>query len=398
MGRPTLEVADIVREHRSAYEALRGGNLPVTEHRVLDDIVHCRTAYFGGHLLRCSECGHEDISYNSCRNRHCPKCQAAARADWLAEREAELLPVQYFHVVFTIPKEIAPVALLNKKAVYDILLQTAAETLREVAANPKHLGAEIAVLSVLHTWGQNLQHHPHVHCIVPGGGIAPDGSQWKHCRNGFFLPVRVLGRLFRGKFLARLRAASDRGLIEFHHSVAELADASNFKQWLSALYKKDWVVYSKRPFGGPEHVLRYLASYTHRTAISNHRLVSLREGRVSFLWKDYAHHCRRRVMTLSATEFIRRFLMHVLPKGFVRIRHYGFLANRHRSEKLELCRKLLRQGEGVSDAGERQAQEDEPLDTFPCPVCEDGVMHRIYRFEAGEAPTTIRSRLPAKPP
>ncbi len=260
MGRSTLEVADVVREHRGAYEALRGGSLSATQSRVLDDIAHCRTAFFGGHLLRCNECGHEDISYNSCRNRHCPKCQAAARVEWLAQREKELLPVQYFHVVFTVPREIAPIALQNKKVVYDILLQTSAETLRQVAATPKYLGAEIAILSVLHTWGQNLQHHPHVHCVIPGGGIAADGSHWKHCRDGFFLPVNVLGSLFRGKFLARLRAAYDKGLLEFHHGTAELAEGSRFKQWLSALYEKNWVVYAKRPFGGPEHVLRYLAN------------------------------------------------------------------------------------------------------------------------------------------
>lgn len=398
MGRSTLEVADIVRAHRGAYEALRGGSLPATQSRVLDDIAHCRTAFFGGHLLRCNECGHEDISYNSCRNRHCPKCQAAARVEWLAQREKELLPVQYFHVVFTVPREIAPIALQNKKVVYDILLQTSAETLRQVAATPKYLGAEIAILSVLHTWGQNLQHHPHVHCVIPGGGIAADGSHWKHCRDGFFLPVNVLGSLFRGKFLARLRTAYDKGLLEFHHGTAELAEGSRFKQWLSALYEKNWVVYAKRPFGGPEHVLRYLANYTHRTAISNHRLVSLRDGNVSFLWKDYAHGCRRRVMTLTATEFLRRFLMHVLPKGFVRIRHYGFLANRHRSQKLELCRKLLRCTEHASDCAGRDASQDALPDPVPCPVCDNGLMLRMYRFEAGETPPAFRHPSPSEPP
>lgn len=399
MGRPTLEVADIVREYRGAYEALRGGELPPSESRVLDDIVHCRTAFFGGHLLRCDECGHEDISYNSCRNRHCPKCQVGARAEWLAERERELLPVQYFHVVFTIPKEIAPVALLNKRIVYGILLQTSAETLREVAATPKYLGAEIAILSVLHTWGQNLQHHPHVHCVVPGGGISPDESHWMHCRDGFFLPVKVLGRLFRGKFLARLRTEYDKGLLELGHgSIEKLADGSRFKEWLSALYEKDWVVYAKRPFGGPEQVLRYLASYTHRTAISNHRLVSLREGKVSFRWKDYAHGCRRRVMSLAAPEFLRRFLLHVLPKGFVRIRHYGFLANRHRSAKLELCRELLRSEKAESASAGNRRESDVPEDAFPCPACERGLMCRVYRFEAGEAPPSSRAPYPPRPP
>jgi hypothetical protein len=398
MGRPTLEVADIVREFRAAYEALRGGKLPASESRVLDDIVHCRTAFFGGHLLRCNECGHEDISYNSCRNRHCPKCQAAARAEWLTEREKELLLVQYFHVVFTIPKEIAPIALLNKRLVYGILLQASAETLLEVAATPKHLGAEIAILSVLHTWGQNLQHHPHVHCVVPGGGISPDGSHWKHCRDGFFLPVKVLGALFRGKFLARLQTAYDKGVLELAHGTTELSERPRFRQWLSAFYDKDWVVYAKRPFGGPEQVLRYLANYTHRTAISNHRLVSLRDGNVSFLWKDYAHGCRRRVMTLTTPEFLRRFLMHVLPKGFVRIRHYGFLANRHRSLKLELCRKLLQSGEIVSESADDHGEQDVLLDPSPCPVCDHGVMIRMYRFEAGETPPAYRSLCPSQPP
>ena len=398
MGRSALEMADIVREHRGAYEALRGGSLPATESRVLDDIVHCRTAFFGGHLLRCNDCGHEDISYNSCRNRHCPKCQAAARVEWLAQREKELLPVQYFHVVFTIPKELARVAFQNKKVVYDILLQTSAETLREVAATPKYLGAEIGILSVLHTWGQNLQHHPHVHCVIPGGGIALDGSQWKPCRDGFFLPVKVLGSLFRGKFLSRLRAAYDKGLLEFHGGIAELSECSRFKEWLSVLYEKNWVVYAKRPFGSPEKVLRYLANYTHRTAISNHRLVRLHDGKVSFLWKDYAHGCRRRVMTLTAVEFLRRFLMHVLPKGFVRIRHCGFLANCHRSMKLELCRELLHCGESVPDCAGCDVDQEVFSDSTPCPLCDNGLMQRVFRFEAGETPPTLRHPVPSVPP
>jgi len=397
MGRSTLEVADIVRAHRGAYEAQRGGNLSTTECRVLDAIVRCRTAALGGHLLRCSDCGNEDISYNSCRNRHCPKCQAAAKAEWLDAREEELLPVQYFHVVFTLPKEIALVALLNKKVVYDILFQASAQTAREVAANPKHLGAEIAILSVLHTWGQNLHHHPHVHCVIPGGGIATDGKEWKHCRSGFFLPVKVLSRLFRGKFLAGLRAARDKGLLEFHHSIVELGDEATFNEWLSGLYQKNWVVYAKRPFGGPVHVLRYLARYTHRTAISNHRILSLHEGKVSFLWKDYAHGCKRRVMSLAATEFLRRFLMHTLPKGYVRIRHYGFLANRHRADKLELCRELLQSSAKAQDLP-GPVTDDAAVSLYPCSRCDGGTMHRVCKFEAGEIPRALQALHQAAPP
>jgi hypothetical protein len=318
--------------------------------------------------------------------------------EWLAQREEELLPVQYFHVVFTIPKELAPVAFQNKKVVYDILLQSSAETLREVAARPKYLGAEIGILSVLHTWGQNLQYHPHVHCVIPGGGIAFDGSHWKPCRDGFLLPVKVLGSLFRGKFLTRLRGAYDKGLLEFHRSTGELAEESRFKEWLSVLYEKNWVVYSKRPFGGPEKVLRYLANYTHRTAISNHRLVRLHDGKVSFLWKDYAHGCRRRVMTLTAGEFLRRFLMHVLPKGFVRIRHSGFLANRHRSHKLKPCRELLHCDGDVSTSAGSDASQDVLPDSVSCSECDDGVMQRVYRFEAGEAPPAVRQLSPPEPP
>ena len=383
MGRSTLEVADIVRAHRGAFEAQRGGNLAPTECRVLDAIVRCRTAALGGHLLRCDGCGHEDISYNSCRNRHCPKCQAAAKAEWLDAREAELLPVQYFHVVFTLPKEVALVALLNKKIVYDLLFQASAQTARDVAANPKHLGAEIAILSVLHTWGQNLHHHPHVHCVIPGGGITPDGKEWKHCRSGFFLPVKVLSRLFRGKFLAGLRAARNKGQLEFSHSIGELEDDAVFNRWLSDLYRKNWVVYAKRPFGGPSHVLRYLARYTHRTAISNHRLLSMSEGKVSFLWKDYAHGCKRKVMSLAGTEFLRRFLMHTLPKGFVRIRHYGFLANRHRVDKLGLSRELLESSSVPQDLPE-PATVNAAVAIFPCSRCDGGTMQLVYRIEARE--------------
>lgn len=389
MARPPLEVADVVRAHRADYESSHGGILPGHERRVLDDIECCRTAALGGHVLRCNECGHEEIAYNSCRNRHCPKCQAAARTDWLADRERELLPVEYFHVVFTLPKEIAPLAFQNKRLVYGMLFQAASETLREVAASEKHLGAEIGVLAVLHTWGQNLQHHPHVHCVVPGGGLAPDGAKWVPCRSGFFLPVRVLSTLFRGKFLDRLKRAFVSDDLVLHGGLAKLDNDAVFRAWLSPLYEKDWVVYSKRPFGSPARVLKYLARYTHRTAIANSRLVALRDGNVSFLWKDYAHGCRRRVMTLTAVEFLRRFLRHVLPKGFVRIRHYGLFANRHRYEKLAVCRQLIEAGSSPSDAvdaaGKPPPASSPSNDPGPrCPCCDDGIMIRVLDFEPGQ--------------
>ena len=388
MQRARLEVADVVRAHRSSYQASRGGVLGASERKVLDAIVRCRTASHGGHVLRCNECAHEQISYNSCRNRHCPKCQAAARSEWLDEREQELLPVQYFHVVFTIPKQCALLAYQNKKVVYGILFQAASATLREVAASERYLGAEIGVLAVLHTWGQNLHHHPHVHCVVPGGGIVPDGTRWVHCRDGFFLPVRVLSRLFRGKFLDLVRRAYARGDLAFRGELVQFGARAAFRAWLSPLYEKEWVVYAKRPFGGPSHVLRYLARYTHRTAIANNRLVSLKDGKVSFLWKDYAHNCRRRVMTIDATEFLRRFLRHVLPKGFVRIRHFGLLANRHRAAKLHLCRRLLEANEPSEPTASAAPSHDPPLPT--CPTCEKGVMIRVLDFQPGRLPRACR--------
>ena len=398
MGRPVLEVADVIRCHGSEYRDSRPNGLTLAETRVMGDIVRCRTASLGGHVLHCGDCGHREISYNSCRNRHCPKCQTVRREEWTAKREKDLLPVHYFHVVFTIPKEVTAVAFQNKRTVYSILFRASSETLREVAATPKHLGARIGILSVLHTWGQNLQHHPHVHCVVPGGGIAPDGSTWVSCRDGFFLPVRVLSRLFRGKFLALLRSAYEKDELELHGQLAALQAPSSFRSWISTLYRKEWVVYSKRPFGGPEHVLRYLAKYTHRTAISNHRLTSLRDGRVSFLWKDYANGCRRRVMTLSATEFLRRFLMHVLPKGFVRIRHYGFLANRCRNEKLARCRELLGVEASDIDTVQRAQQEEACSGTkLVCPQC-TGTMRRVMEFEPGRLPAAFRPLAMARSP
>jgi len=395
LARGGLEVADVIRTHRKDFEESRDGRVTSAERRVLNDIVACRTAALGGHVERCDRCDHLNISYNSCRNRHCPKCQASAPKDWVEQRQADLLPVEYFHLVFTIPRELAALALQNKKVIYDILFRTAAETLRQVAADPKHLGAEIGFLVVLHTWGQNLEHHPHVHCVVPGGGISADRLTWVPSRRGFFLPVKVLSRLFRGKFLHSLLDAFKKGELEFHGQLAFLKKASEFRAHLAPLYKKDWFVYSKPPFGGPPQVLKYLARYTHRVAISNRRLVSVKDGAVSFLWKDYAHQCRKRVMTLTAVEFLRRFLCHVLPKGFVRIRHFGFLANRYRKEKLEECRRLLnvqtdRQSSSDGHSSEHQTEtESSEEKASPCPACKDGKMMLVITFERGQSVPAI---------
>ncbi len=341
MAAAALEVADIFRRFGPAYRRSHAERLARTQHRVMSAIELCRTAALGGHVERCDTCAHERISYNSCRNRHCPKCQSLARARWLEAREAELLPTQYFHVVFTVPDEIAAIALQNKKALYNILFQTSAETLRIIAADPKHLGAEIGFFTILHTWGQTLLHHPHVHCVVPGGGIARDHSRWIASRPNFFLSVRVLSRLFRGLFLARLREAFATGELRFCGALEPLRDAPAFAQYLAPTRHTEWAVYAKPPFGGPAHVLRYLARYTHRVAISNNRLLSSNGDQVAFTWKDYKHAAVRRTMTLEAQEFIRRFLLHVLPEGFQHIRSYGFLGNRYRETKLALARQLL---------------------------------------------------------
>ena len=323
-----LEVADIFRRHGEAYRQAHAGHLGRTERRIMGAIEACRTARLGGHVERCADCGLVRIAYNSCRNRHCPKCQGPARAAWLAERQAELLPVPYFHVVFTLPASAAEIAFQNKAAVYAILFKAAAETLSTIAADPRHLGAEIGFVAVLHTWGQNLQHHPHVHCLVPGGGLSSDGTRWVSCRPGFFLPVRVLSRLFRRLFLEKLGAAFEAGKLGFFGALAGLADRAVFARRLAELRRREWVVYAKRPFAGPAAVLAYLGRYTHRVAIANSRLVALAGDQVSFRWRDYRHHNKNKVMTLAADEFIRRFLLHALPDGFHRIRHYGFLANR----------------------------------------------------------------------
>jgi len=370
--------------------AAHGGRIPATHRRVLRDIATCRTAAMGGHVEQCNQCGHEVIAYNSCRNRHCPKCQAAARADWFDRRQLDLLPVEYFHVVFTVPQEIARIALQNKKVVYDILFRSAAETLQQVAADSKHLGAKIGILAVLHTWGQALDHHPHIHCIVPGGGISPDCENWMPCRPGFFLPVPVLRSLFRGKVLHHLRGAFMARKLSLHGAFMPLNSGHAFRAHLSPLYQKDWVVYAKPPFGGPAQVLKYLARYTHRVAIANSRLVGMHEDKVSFTWKDYAHGSKQRVMTLQASEFLRRFLLHVLPRGFVRIRYYGFLANRCREKKLELARRLLNVED--QDGGSESIDAPQPLpDSKACPQCKQGTMVCVLTFLPASLPVCPRT-------
>jgi hypothetical protein len=339
--RPALEVADVFRRHGEAFRRDRGDHIGRVERRVMAAIEACRTAALGGHSEQCVDCGLSRPAYNSCRNRHCPKCQGLARAEWLEARQAELLPVPYFHVVFTLPAPAAEIAFHNKRVVYAILFRAAADALRDIAANPRHLGAEIGAVAVLHTWGQAMQHHPHLHCIVPGGGLSPDQTKWVACRPGFFLPVRVLSRRFRTLFVERLRAAFAAGELRFSGALADLAKPDRFAGCLGALCGTEWVVYSKRPFAGPEQVLAYLGRYTHRVAIANSRLTRLADGQVSFTWKDYRHHGKTKVMTLAAGEFMRRFLLHAVPDGFHRIRHVGFLANGHRTARLARCRALL---------------------------------------------------------
>jgi hypothetical protein len=336
-----VELADVFRRHGDAYRRAHDGHLGRVERRVMSAVELCRTAALGGHVERCADCGIVRHAYNSCRNRHCPKCQGQARAEWLAARQAELLPVPYFHVVFTLPAPVAEIAFQNKAAVYAILFRAAAETLRVVAADPRRLGAELGVVAVLHSWGQTLQHHPHVHCVVPGGGPSLDGTRWVACRPGFFLPVRVLSRVFRRLFLAELQAAFEAGELAFFGDLAGLADPAAFARRLRELRGVEWVVYAKPPFGGPAQVLAYLGRYTHRVAIANSRLAAVTDHEVAFRWRDYRHRGKAKVMTLAADEFIRRFLLHTLPDGFHRIRHYGFLANGHRAGKLALCRRLL---------------------------------------------------------
>ena len=366
------EMADIVRTHQSDLLARWNFTLSRQQRKALRDIRDCRTAALGGRVQQCERCGYRVILYNSCRNRHCPKCQAMARARWLKQRETELLPVPYFHVIFTLPAQIGRLALQNPKQIYSILFRTAAATLLEAAATPRLLGASIGFLAVLHTWGQNLHLHPHLHCVVPGGGISLDGSRWIGCRkSSFFLPVRYLSDRFRERFLRSLKRSFQKGSLHFYGELASLAEPAAFAGLCEKAEDLDWVVHIKPPFGGPRRVLKYLARYTHRVAISNHRLRSLENGHVSFEWKDYADHARSKLMTLDAVEFLRRFLLHVLPTGMVRIRQFGFLANRVRQQKLELCRALLAwQAPAVSDSD--TAVELDLRNEEACPNCQAG--------------------------
>lgn len=342
MNAPPFEVADIVRAAGRSFIEKNRSRLTWQHLRVLRAVERCRTAALGGHLDQCSRCGQQAISYNSCRNRHCGKCQTNARDRWLADREKELLNVPYVHVVFTLPHQLSPLALANKRILYDLLFRASAATLLEIAADPKHLGAEIGFMSVLHTWGQNVLHHPHAHCVIPSGGLSLDHQRWIRPRYAFFLSVKVLSRVFRGKFTAGLKRAFRKRKLTFPGSLQPLAQEPAFRAFLRSLFRQDWVVYAKPPFGGPQHVLHYLARYTHRVAISNHRLVNFADDQVTFRWKDYAHGSKQKLMTVTAEEFLRRFLLHVLPHGFVRIRFFGFLANRQRRTLLPICQQLLR--------------------------------------------------------
>jgi hypothetical protein len=392
VAREGLEAADVFRRFGPAFRDQHGASLSTARWRAMRAIESCRTAMLGGHVERCGDCGHQRVAYNSCRNRNCPKCQGLARAQWLEDRQAELLNVPYFHVVFTVPQEIEVIAFQNQAVVYDILFRAASETLRTIATDPKHLGAEIGFLAVLHTWGQNLMHHPHVHCLVPGGGIAPDGKSWIACRPGFFLPVRVLSRMFRGLFLHYLEKAFAAGELRFFSAYHPLHEPAAFRRYLTPVHRTEWVVYAKRPFAGPAQVLDYVGRYTHRVAISNNRLLSMDDGKVRFRWKDYRDGNRQKTMTLIGGEFIRRFLIHVLPDGFHRIRYFGFLGNCQRARKLALCRELL----GMAPPGPTDPPADY-RDRFEaltgrslreCPHCRTGVMvviDSIARFTVCQA-------------
>jgi hypothetical protein len=381
MNAPPFEVADIVRAAGNNFIEKHRSQLTWQHLRVLRAIERCRTAALGGHLDQCSGCGQQAISYNSCRNRHCGKCQTNARDRWLADRERELLPVAYVHVVFTLPHQLSQLALANKRTLYDLLFRARAATLLEIAADPKHLGAEIGFMSVLHTWGQNVLHHPHVHCVIPAGGISLDHQRWVRPRYAFFLPVRVLSRVFRGKFTAGLKRAFRKRQLIFPGSLHALAHEPAFRSFLRSLFRQDWVVYAKPPFGGPQHVLHYLARYTHRVAISNHRLVSFTDGQVTFRWKDYTNGSKQKLMTVTADEFLRRFLLHVLPHGFVRIRFFGFLANRRRKSLFPLCRQLLQMRPPNSPASFQPKACSRAV--WQCPHCGE-LMVLIQRFTAQE--------------
>ena len=386
MARSGLEVADVFRRYGAAYRETHGDSLCTAQRRAMSAIELCRTAALGGHVERCDRCDHQRVFYNSCRNRNCPKCQSLARAQWLEARQSELLDTPYFHVVFTMPQPIAAIALQNKEILYNILFRATAETLRTIAADPKHLGAQIGFFAVLHTWGQTLCAHPHLHCVVPGGGISPDGRRWISCRPNFFLPVAVLSRLFRRLFIDYLTQAFDAGKLQFFSSLEPLRVRAAFLRYIIPVQKADWVVYAKPPFAGPEEVLKYVARYTHRIAISNSRLLDISDGQVQFRWKDYRDNNRHKTMTLGADEFIRRFLLHVLPDGFQRIRYFGFLANRYRAEKLALCRRLLKMPPPAATPELKKDYKDHyealtGISLKTCPLCRCGTMVVIEAFE-----------------
>lgn len=389
MPRGALEIADIFRAYGPAWRRAHAGHVGLGQLKVMSAIEACRTEALGGHVAACSKCGHQHVAYNSCKNRHCPKCQGPAARDWMAARAEDLLPVEYFHVVFTLPAEIAHIAYWNKREVYGLLFRASAETVTTIAADPRRLGARVGMTSVLHTWGSALTHHPHVHMIVPGGGLSPDGKRWVSCRTGFFLPVRVLSRLFRRLFLEGLWALHHAGKLAFFSDLAHLADSEAFATWIAPLRKAEWVVYAKPPFGGPEAVLAYLGRYTHRVAIANHRLVSADAETVAFRWKDYRikRGDRMKVMRLSTDEFIRRFLIHVLPDGFHRIRHYGLLASGACKRNVEAIRRLL----GTPPTASIEATDTDPVPPLtlrePCPDC-GGVMRIVETFRRGERPET----------
>ena len=387
-----LEVADIFRQAGPLYRQQHAGALSRGQRCVMSAIERCRTAALGGHLEQCDACAHQRIAYNSCRNRHCPKCQCLARAQWLEDRQADLIAVDYFHVVFTLPEEIAAIAYQNKAVLYESLFHATAETLRTIAADAKHLGAQIGFIAILHTWGQNLQHHPHLHCVVPGGGLSADGERWISCRPAFFLPVRVLSRLFRRLFLAQLQRAFEAGRLRFFNALEPLQAPGAFARYLAPVRQAEWVVYAKPPFGGPQHVLEYLGRYTHRVALSNHRLIDFVDGKVSFRWKDYRHDSRQKIMRLEAQEFIRRFLLHVLPNGLQRIRHYGLLANRHRVLKLTRCRQLLAEPAPAAKLPDAPVDYRDRYERLTgkslrdCPKCGHGHMVCIETFLSGALP------------
>jgi hypothetical protein len=392
--RPVLEVADIIRAHGAEFRQQHSASRE--QRRALAAIEHCRTAALGAHRERCDQCGEEVIAYNSCRNRHCPKCQGSAQTAWVEKQQADLLPTPYFHLVFTLPEELAPLALQNQRVVYDLLFRTAWETLHTIAADPRHLGAQVGMIAVLHTWGQTLTHHPHLHCVAPGGGLSPSGAHWITSGKKFFLPVKVLSRLFRRLFLTALSNAFEQAQLSFHGQLAELGQPSRFSALLAQARRKEWVVCAKRPFGGPAQVLNYLGRYTHRVAISNHRLVKLEHGQVTFRWKDYRDG-RQKLLTLGAEEFLRRFLLHVLPDGFVRIRHYGLLSSRRRSERLAHCRQLLCSQPEATQLPPASSQPNVSALYRRCQSCGQGRMRLVEIIEPGHL-AQIRTVENAQPP